>query len=174
MISHHIKKLQKEVVYGFYFLIIEKFIKINQICVKAEQGYSEENCTDVIFLPNSNALFRCVWRTESIEWLNGDRLYRGRRIWLHAHPVPPQRHYARPATHRKTEKERQLSDRGREGAWSWIIRPQESLFNHSILSAWLRSLVVSAPDCCKLGSPVEFHTICMEGMGILALVFTGP
>jgi hypothetical protein len=56
-------------------------------------------------------------------------------IWLLPHPLPPLR-YIRPATNRKTEKQRQLAEeRGREGmgesydsvkAWSSI--------NHSILS----------------------------------------
>jgi hypothetical protein len=47
----------------------------------------------------------------------------------HPPPHPPRSSsvsIARPAAHRKTEKERQLAD-DRERAWSWIIRPQERL-----------------------------------------------
>ncbi len=50
-------------------------------------------------------------------------LSRGRMIWLLPHPLPSphSRQEARPLTHWKTEKERQLAD------GSQIIRPQESM-----------------------------------------------
>ncbi len=46
--------------------------------------------------------------TQRVYNLQRARLSRGRIIWLLAnpHPLPLPRQYARPATHRKTEKER--------------------------------------------------------------------
>jgi hypothetical protein len=68
--------------------------------------------------------------SESTEWLIESQAFRGLMIWLLAlPPFPLSRQKARPPTHRKTEKERQLADgrRGRRWARSRIIKPQERL-----------------------------------------------
>jgi hypothetical protein len=62
-------------------------------------------------------------------------LSRRRMIWLLAHPLP--RQYARPATYRKAEKERQLADErggGVGGAKSYGGEKAWSSINYSILS----------------------------------------
>jgi len=71
------------------------------------------------------------------------RLFRGRKIWFFAHPLLHlSRQKTRPATHRKTEKERHLAD-GRGGGWarSRIILQQECLvlyksFNTLCTTPW--------------------------------------
>ncbi len=84
--------------------------------------------------------------SESIKWQNRARLSHGRIIWLLPHPFPPLLSPLK-ATHRKTEKERQVAD-GRGGGWrrarSRIIRPQESL-----------ALYKSFNNICRSPPPVE-------------------
>ncbi len=64
-------------------------------------------------------------------------------------PPPPPPSEARPATHRKTEKERQLDD-GSGGAQLYDAEKAWPSINHSILSAWLLLPLSPAPgagDC---------------------------
>jgi hypothetical protein len=69
----------------------------------------------------------------------GPGFFRGRKVWRHAHALYRQ-YKIYLATHRKTEKERQLGER-REGAgWgrSRIILPQESLVVYkSFYTLWV-------------------------------------
>jgi hypothetical protein len=77
---------------------------------------------------------------ESTEWFIEGRLSRGPLIWFLAHPLPRSRQKARPATHRKTEKERQLAhgrggEGGGRGTESFYRKEAWASTNHSILSA---------------------------------------
>ncbi len=75
-------------------------------------------------------------------------------------PSPLYRQRARPATHRKTEKKRELAERRGGGGSSKIVRWRESLFlsiNRSILSA-LTPLIVpggSLRHVVYLGWPID-------------------
>jgi hypothetical protein len=55
-------------------------------------------------------------------------------IWLLPRPLPLYHQKARPATHRKTEKERKLAH-GRRGGGGQGAKKAWSSINHSILSA---------------------------------------
>ncbi len=68
------------------------------------------NCTSRPFLVFYQRVLNDLWRT----------IFFGRMLWLLPHPLPPPSPVSKPecmATHRKTEKERQLAE-GR-GGWRW-------------------------------------------------------
>ncbi len=106
---------------------------------------------------------------ERIEWFIRAMLSRGRIIWLLAHPIPAlSRQKAWPATHRKTEKERQVAEGrgGRGWARSRIILPQKSLALYkSFNSLGLYTLYTLYPLFLFSGIPgqvSQIHNLLMQ------------
>ncbi len=110
-----------------------------------------------------NSLANLAFYTESIEWLKEGQGSCGHVIRLHAHPLPPlSPRYTRLATHRKTEKERQLADvRGGEGgghgAESYDRKRLWPSINHSILSEFLHNTIYKPAYKCSLSKLKSEH-----------------